>query len=84
MLRYEVNSIHTTLLRVEIQADDLRYVTNIANGTIDMARVLNEGFTALSEFGTLEVLVTNTDMLVGTFLVQVNCSKTIQSNPLSQ
>jgi hypothetical protein len=72
--------VQTTLVRLEIKADNIKFIKNIASGIINSIQV--DQFDSLSDYGSLIVNVTNTDSIVGTFIVQiVNCNNGIIIQP---
>jgi hypothetical protein len=63
------------MIRIEVAADSIRFIRNIAAGSIDFATVSNNGFEALADYGNLVVQVTNIDSLSGGYtLSAINCT----------
>eukprot|EP00929_Paragymnodinium_shiwhaense_P071397 TRINITY_DN36301_c0_g1_i1.p1 TRINITY_DN36301_c0_g1~~TRINITY_DN36301_c0_g1_i1.p1 ORF type:complete len:655 (+),score=112.87 TRINITY_DN36301_c0_g1_i1:63-2027(+) len=71
---------HTTLLRLEVTAEDAMFVKNVASGNI--VRVNVPPFEALSGGGEVNVSVVSTGKVVAQFTVGVdNCSSQFQPGP---
>ena len=65
-LQYASTGIHTSLLRLEVVADDLRTIQQVANGKIDSATVND-----MNSFKIATVMITNVDNLAAQFGIQV-------------
>eukprot|EP00127_Corallochytrium_limacisporum_P005923 Clim_evm68s214 gene=Clim_evmTU68s214 len=79
-LAYSVNERHTSVVRIELNADDLQYTVNRSDGTIIAVRL--NTFEALSRNGSLECLIKNVGTLTATFtLIVRDCSPGIASIP---
>lgn len=77
-----MREVQTSLLRIEVAADGIRYLRNIAKGEIDFIKVINDGFESLTDYGMLQVMFTNTDILTGSFSLSItNCSYGILVSP---
>ena len=65
-LQHASTGIHTSLLRLEVVADNLRSIQQVANGKIDSA-VVND----MNSFKVATVMITNVDNLAAQFAIQV-------------
>ncbi len=50
-LDYQVTARQTTVLRIEVAADGLRFKKNVANGEIKKVKLVNDAFEAMSQDG---------------------------------
>lgn len=69
----------STLITIEIAADDIRFITNLGKAEIDYAII--EGFEALSYDGELFCQITNIGDIVSSFFLNINCSTGISPIP---
>lgn len=76
-LEYMVNQIQDTLVAMEITADNIRFIRNVATGRIFRADATS--FEALSQGGTLSVDVVSTGSLAAIFSVTFDCSENIHN-----
>lgn len=72
---YKLDGIFNSLINLEINADDIKYVTNVSNGQIDYLNI--NTFESLSNDGYLEMQVTNSGSLTAQFSISYNCSEYI-------
>lgn len=49
----KVNAVQTTLLKLEVKADSIVFLRNVAKGSLDYVRLTNSNFEALSDHTTL-------------------------------
>jgi len=71
---------HTTLLRLEVRAEDVMFVTNVAPGTIVRANASR--FEALSGGGEVHLVILSTGSVVADFTVGVaDCSPGLAAGP---
>jgi hypothetical protein len=78
-LQVEIQGRFSTMITIEIAADDIRFITNLGKAEIDYAVV--EGFEALSYDGDLICQVTNVGDIVSSFFLNANCSSGIAPIP---
>ena len=72
---YKLDGIFNSLINLEINADDIKYVTNVSNGQIDYLNI--NTFESLSNDGYLEMQVTNSGSLTAQFSISYNFSEYI-------
>eukprot|EP00033_Pygsuia_biforma_P003888 GCRY01004257.1.p1 GENE.GCRY01004257.1~~GCRY01004257.1.p1 ORF type:complete len:967 (+),score=239.56 GCRY01004257.1:70-2970(+) len=73
MVKFESTS--TSLITLEMVADNLQFVLNVAPGAIIYANISN--FESSSDDGEMYVMVTNTGSIHADYQVTVNCSESI-------
>jgi hypothetical protein len=78
-LAYSINQIQDTLLTLEMTADSMRFIRNTATGRI--VRASASDFVALSQGGTLAVVVANTGSLAALFTLTFECSDLLHPVP---
>jgi len=71
-LQLELTGRYATLITLEISADSLKFITNIANGVIDYCSI--DSFEALSYDGLLICQATNTGSVTAQFVLAVSCT----------
>jgi hypothetical protein len=72
---YKLEGVFNSLINLEINADDIKYVTNVSTGQIDYLNI--NTFESLSNDGYLEMQITNSGSLTAQFSVSYNCSEYI-------
>jgi len=84
-LSYKTTGIQTTLIKLEMNADNLTFYSNVANGKIYLAEIVQDGFEAMSGSGFIEYMVMNTDTFDATFYIDLaDCSDDILPAPSQQ
>lgn len=72
---YTLKGAFSSLIQLEIKADDIKYVQNIANGAIDF--VIISDFEAMSSDGLMIVQVTNIGSVTSLFYLSYECNADI-------
>ena len=72
-VRCEDLSTHTTKITLELEADDVTLVRNVASGII--SKINSSRFEALTEFGRVSVEIENTGTLTSGFNIGIMCPK---------
>lgn len=79
-LSYLTSGIQTTLLTLEMSADNLTFYSTVANGKILKAGIRVDGFEAMSSSGFIDFIVMNKDNFNSTFYSElINCTNSIMS-----
>lgn len=74
-LSYKLKGTFSSLIQLEIKADDIKYVQNIAKGVIDFVLVSN--FEAMSSDGLMVIQVTNIGSVTSMFYLSYECNENI-------
>lgn len=75
-LSFDVQKVQTSLIKIEVETDGrLTFIRNLATGVVDSLSMYNNGFESMTQTGVLTALIRNTDIITGSFLVQVSCSE---------
>eukprot|EP00397_Hematodinium_sp_SG-2012_P013290 GEMP01013490.1.p1 GENE.GEMP01013490.1~~GEMP01013490.1.p1 ORF type:complete len:632 (+),score=145.07 GEMP01013490.1:476-2371(+) len=78
-MRCGISGRHTTLVKLEIAADNLRIVSSLAQGTLINVEV--NDFVALSGAGEIVATVNSTTSRAAEFILSVNCSDGVVPGP---
>jgi len=78
-LRCAVSQRHTTLIRLEVAADNMRFVSSLAQGFIHSMEVLD--FEAMSGAGEITAVVNSTAQRPAEFVLGVECSDGVAPGP---
>lgn len=79
-IRCPIKTRHTTMIRLEIAADDMRFITNLASGIIDSMYV--EDFEAMSGAGQIVTTVNSTGQRPAEFLLAAECTDGVIPGPV--
>jgi hypothetical protein len=71
-LQLELPGRYSSLITLELAADSLKFITNVARGVIDFCYI--DSFEALSYDGLLECQASNTGNVTAMFVLGVSCS----------
>lgn len=73
-LSFEVQEVQTSLIKIEVETDGhVSFIRNLATGSVDSLTMHNNGFESMTQNGVLTALIRNTDIITGSYLVQVDC-----------
>jgi hypothetical protein len=70
-LSYKTTGIQTTMLKIEMDAADLKFYSNVADGEIVKAVIRQDSFEAMSESGYIDYTVRNKDSFDASFYVEM-------------
>ena len=81
-ISYKTTGIQTTVVSLEMNADNLKFISTIAKGIILRATIRLDGFEAMSGSGFIDYKVMNEDNFDSNFYVELaNCSNEVLPAP---